>query len=108
MLIVLSVALPASTSSPPLHYLQIFPNFISTKGPSEGLNLALLAHLAHVSPVVQAFRRENDPLRGALAGHLVVQSCQLDGDREEFRLFQMEAFIALYERLSRSVSGIGV
>lgn len=94
----------------PRHYITSRYSLISSvqKGPSVGLNLALLAHLAHVSPVVQAFRRENDPLRGALAAHLVVQSCQLDGDPEEFRLFRMEAFIALYERLSRSVSGIGV
>lgn len=109
MFIVLSVALAAAyASSPPPHHLQTFPNFISTKGPSVGLNFALLAQLAHVSPVVQAFHRENDPLCGALAGHLVVQSSRLHSDPEESKLFRMEAFISLYERLSRSVSGIGV
>lgn len=70
MLIVLSAALAAAYTSPqPPQHLQTIPNFISTKGPSVGLNFRWLAQLAHVSTVVQAFQRENDPQRKTFAGH---------------------------------------
>lgn len=70
MLIVLSVALAAAYTSPqPPQHLQTIPNFISTKGPSVGLNFRRLAQLAHVSTVVRAFQRENYPLRKTFAGH---------------------------------------
>lgn len=37
-----------------------------------------------------------------------MQSCQPDSNPQEFKIIRKEAIVSLYDRLSRSVSGIGV
>lgn len=59
-----SLHYPSTATTPP-----DIPNFISTRGPSVGLNFRRPALLAHVSTVVRAFQRESDPLCETFARH---------------------------------------
>lgn len=107
MFIVLSVALGAAYTIPqPPQHLQTIPNFISTKGPSVGLNFRRPAQLCR--QLCELFKEKAILCVRLLRGIKLCRVVNLTVTHRILKLFRAEAFITPCERLARSASGIDV